>query len=266
MGYDWETRPSDIEKFICDLKEEIKKILKGNFIGFYIHGSLAMGGFNPNSSDIDVLVVTIKTMKVDTKRLLAQFLLDHSNLPFPVETSFLNREQLRDWQHPCSFDFHYSEFWRERYQNDLLRGTSNFLNDDTSTDTDLAAHITITNHRGICVEGDPIDKVFPSVPRLDYISSIMGDFEDCLQNIKVEPIYCTLNLIRVYWYLKEGVISSKLEAGNWGCKVLPQDFNKTVRKVVNIYTGKDDECPLSKEELILLRDYLEERVQGLLQK
>lgn len=266
MGYDWERRPSDIEKFIYDLKEEIKKILKVNFIGFYIHGSLAMGGFNPNSSDIDVLVVTFKTMKVDIKRLLAQFLLNHSNLPFPVEISFLNREQLRDWQHPCSFDFHYSEFWRERYQNDLLRGSYNFLNDDTSTDTDLAAHITITNHRGICVEGEPIDKVFPSVPRLDYISSIIGDFEDCLQNIKVEPIYCTLNLIRVYWYLKEGVISSKLEAGNWGCRVLPQDFSKTVRNVVNIYTGEDDECPLSKDELIFLRDYLEERVQALLQK
>ncbi|GEN85240.1 streptomycin 3''-adenylyltransferase [Sporosarcina luteola] len=266
MCYDRETRPSDIEKFIYDLKEEIKKILKENFIGFYIHGSLAMGGFNPNSSDIDILVVTIKTIKVDTKRLLAQFFLNHSNLPFPVETSFLNREQLKDWQHPCSFDFHYSEFWRERYQNDLLSDTSNFLNDDTSTDTDLAAHITITNHRGICVEGEPIDKVFPSVPRLDYISSIIGDFEDCLQNIKVDPIYCTLNSIRVYWYLKEGVISSKLEAGIWGCRVLPKYFSKIVRNVVNIYTGEDDEWPLSIEELIFLRDYLEERVQGLLQK
>lgn len=205
-------------------------------------------------------------MEIDTKRLLAQFLLNHSNFPFPIEISFLNREELRDWQHPCPFDFHYSEFWRERYQNDLLSGTSNFLNDDTSTDSDLAAHITITNHRGICVEGEPIEKVFPSVPRLDYTSSIMGDFEDCLQNIKVEPIYCTLNLIRVYWYIKEGVISSKREAGNWGCRILPQDFSKTVRNVVNIYTGGDGEYLLSKEELIFLRDYLEESVQGLLQK
>ena len=70
----------------------------------------------------------------------------------------------------------------------------------------------------------------------------------------------------MYWYLKEGVISSKLEAGNWSCKVLPQDFSKTVRNVVKIYTGEDDECPLTDEKLISLRDFLEERVQGLLQK
>lgn len=44
MAYDWVTRTSDIERFTYDLKKEIKKILKGNFIGFYIHGSLAMGG------------------------------------------------------------------------------------------------------------------------------------------------------------------------------------------------------------------------------
>lgn len=266
MDYDWKTRSYDIEKVIYDLKEAIKNILKENFIGFYVHDSLAMGGFNPNSSDIDVLVVTDKTLKVETKRGIAQFFLDYSNSPFPVEISFLSKGQLRDWQHPCPLDFHYSEFWRERYQNDLLKGACNFLNEECNTDTDLAAHITITNHRGICVEGEAIDKVFPSVPQLDYISSITGDFEDCLQNIKVEPIYCTLNLLRVYWYLKEGVISSKLEAGNWGCRVLPQDFSKTVRNVVKIYMGEEENCPLSKEELVFLRDYLKEKVQELLQK
>ncbi|MEW9676394.1 aminoglycoside adenylyltransferase domain-containing protein [Lentibacillus sp. L22] len=104
----------------------------------------------------------------------------------------------------------------------------------------MAAHVTITNHRGICVVGDPIGKVFPLVPRSNYISSIVGDFQDCLQSIEDEPVYCSLNMIRVYWYLKEGVISSKLEAGNWGLKTLPQDLRIIVRKVVDIYTDKKD--------------------------
>jgi len=265
MIYDWGTRSSDIEKFIYELKEESKKILKENFTGFYIHGSLAMGGFNPKSSDIDILIITFKTVKADTKRLPAQFLLNHSNRPFPIEISFLNKEQLRNWQHPCSFDFHYSEFWRERYQSDLLKGTSFFLNDNISTDTDLAAHITIINHRGICVEGKPIRKIFPSVPRLDYKSSILNDFEDCLQNVNTEPIYCTLNMIRVYWYLKEGVISSKLEAGNWSCIALPQYFSESVKRVVNIYTGEGDLQPLNVKNIIFLKEYLDEKIKELLQ-
>src|SRR5699024_3564942 len=110
---------------------------------------------------------------------------------------------LKYWNHPCPFDLHYSEHWRERYQYDVLNETDNYLNNAVHTDTDLAAHITIMNHNGICIEGEPIHKIFPTIPQSDYISSIMGDFEDCLHNIQSEPIYCTLNLIRVYWYLNE---------------------------------------------------------------
>ncbi|MEK3953803.1 MepB family protein [Psychrobacillus sp. FSL K6-1464] len=32
-------------------------------------------------------------------------------------------EQLKNWRHPCSLDFHYSEFWRGKYQDDLSRDT-----------------------------------------------------------------------------------------------------------------------------------------------
>ncbi len=264
MDYDWKTCSSDIKDFIFNLQKGINEIINDDYVGFYIHGSLAMGGFNPNSSDIDILVVTNKPMKVKTKRILARFFLNYSNSPFPVEISFLNKEQLKDWQHPCPFDFHYSEFWRERYQYDLLRDTFNFLNEDINTDTDLAAHITITNHRGICVDGEPIDKVFPLVPRSDYIASIVGDFQECLENIEEAPVYCSLNLIRVFWYLKEGVISSKQEAGNWGLKTLPQGLRVTIRKVSYTYANKQDTCAFDKDELISLRNYISEKVQGLL--
>src|SRR5699024_3363097 len=114
-------------------------IIKENFAGFYIHGSLAMGGFNPNNSDIDVLVVTNKVLTSSIKRDLAQFCLNHSNSPIPIEISFLHKKQLKYWNHPCPFDLHYSEHWRERYQYDVLNETDNYLNNAVHTDTDLAA-------------------------------------------------------------------------------------------------------------------------------
>jgi hypothetical protein len=223
-----------------------------------------MGGFNPKSSDIDVLVITNKSMKVEEKRKLAQFFLYYSNSPYPIEISFLNTKQLKDWQHPCPFDFHYSEFWRKRYENDLLRGTYKFINEDSKTDTDLAAHITITNNRGICVEGETIDEIFPSVPRSDYISSIVGDYQDCLENIEEDPIYCSLNLIRVFWYLKVGVISSKKEAGNWGLKTFPQEFRITVGKVVDYYANGKGANKFEKDELLMFRNYITNNVKTLL--
>ncbi|WP_025784364.1 aminoglycoside adenylyltransferase domain-containing protein [Sporosarcina sp. D27] len=265
MGYDWETCPHEVKVFIYNLEKGIQRIIKDDFVGFYIHGSLAMGGFNPNSSDIDVLVVTNKAIGVEIKWLLAQFFLHYSNCPFPVEISFLNKEQLKEWKHPCPFDFHYSEFWRKRYQDDLISTTFQFSQNDNNTDTDLAAHITITNHRGICVSGDSIARVFPIVPKSDYITSIMGDFQDCVRNIEDEPVYCCLNLIRVFWYLKEGVISSKQDAGDWGLKILPQDLRITVEKAINIYTDKKNNNSFDKEELHFFKNYIAEKVDSLLQ-
>ncbi|UII55915.1 nucleotidyltransferase domain-containing protein [Cytobacillus spongiae] len=155
MVYSWETCSCNTQNFVLYLLEGIKEIVEINFVGFYIHGSLAMGGFNPNCSDIDVLVVTKNPLRIETKRMLAKFLLTHSSEPFPVEISFLNKEQLKNWEHPCPFDFHYSEFWRERYVSDLFQGKNQYINDEQMKDVDLAAHITIITQKGICLEGPP---------------------------------------------------------------------------------------------------------------
>lgn len=264
MGYNWKTCLPDIKNFIFDLSYGIKGVISNNFAGFYLHGSLAMGGFNPISSDIDVLVVTNKSIGIEEKRILTKYFLNYSNSPYPLEISFLNKEQLMEWKHPCPFDFHYSEFWRKWYENELLNGTYKFINGDIKKDTDLAAHITIINQRGVCIEGEPINEVFPLVPKTDYISSIIGDYQECLDNIEEDPIYCSLNLIRVFWYLKEEVISSKLEAGNWGLKNLPKELRNTVRKVVESYSVETTSDHFNKEELISLRNYISKRVQELL--
>ncbi|KKI91100.1 hypothetical protein WQ54_16750 [Bacillus sp. SA1-12] len=264
MPYSWNNCPSDIKKFVYHLLSEMKDMLNEDLMGLYIHGSLAMGGFNPKRSDIDVLVVTDNSLAIETKRKLAQFCLTCSNDPYPLEISFLNKEQLKTWKHPCPFDFHYSEFWREPYEEDLAKETNKYVNGEMKTDPDLAAHITITIHRGICIEGKPIAEVFPMVPTSHYISSIMGDFQDCLESIEEDPIYCTLNLIRVFWYLKERMISSKQEAGNWGITSFPNEMSFTIQKVVTNYANEEDIYDFEKNELITIRNYLYRNVQELL--
>ena len=187
-----------MENFVYNLVRETDKIIEDNFVGFYIHGSLSMGGFNPRNSDIDILVVTNKPITTETKRKLAQLFLTCSNSPYPVEVSFLNTEQLRNWSHPFPYDFHFSEYWRERFEKDLLMDTYDYINGDFQTDNDLAAHITIINHRGICIDGKPIDEVFPLVCKSDYLSSIVGDFQECLENIEEDPIYFYINCKQKY--------------------------------------------------------------------
>ncbi|UOR12676.1 aminoglycoside adenylyltransferase domain-containing protein [Halobacillus amylolyticus] len=250
-------------EFVHSLMDEIKYILVDNLIGLYLHGSLAMGGFNPANSDIDLLGVTKVPLANEDALKLKKLLLKCSNQPFPIEISFLNKKQLREWQHPSHFDFHFSEFWRSYFENQSQTGAEVYLYDGDRKDKDLAAHITITNYRGICLLGNPIIDVFPRIPREHYISSILGDFQSCLQNIEQDPVYCTLNLLRVYRYFKEHEISSKLEGGEWGLSHLPNEYKIIIRKVISHYQNHKYNEPFEAHELLSIKDYVKEKVEEI---
>ncbi|UOQ93269.1 cation transporter [Halobacillus shinanisalinarum] len=122
MSDHWETCQPTTYDFVHSLMDEIKYILVDNLIGLYLHGSLAMGGFNPANSDIDLLGVTRVPLANEDVLKLKKLLLKKSNQPFPIEISFLNKKQLREWQHPSQFDFHFSEFWRNDFENQSKLG------------------------------------------------------------------------------------------------------------------------------------------------
>ncbi len=255
---------SEIKEFVYYLKSKLVEIINEEGIGFYLHGSLSMGGFNPNCSDVDVVVVLKNTLTVQQKRKLAEFFLIHSNSPFPIEIHFLNKRYLENWQHPCPFDFHYSEFWRERFEHDLSNRTYDYLNSRINTDIDLAAHLTIIKHKGICVEGIPINEIFPVIPQSDYLSAILADYYDCIDNIHQDPVYGTLNSIRVFWYLKEGIISSKHEAGNWGALTFPKPMKVTVKKALDCYVNRSNPSEFEEEELSVFRNYISGKIKSLM--
>ncbi|TYS68254.1 DUF4111 domain-containing protein [Sutcliffiella horikoshii] len=251
----------NMDNYFNKLTNSIKNIIEENFIGIYIHGSLAMGGFNPHRSDVDLLVVVKQSLDISTQCELANFMLANSNDPYSIEVSFLTQKQLENWTHPSPYEFHFSEGWRQSFETELLTGQYEAINLNHKVDPDLAAHLTILNHRGICWEGPPIDDVFPVIPRDHYLSSILADYQDCLKNVEADPVYCVLNLIRVYWYIKEGVISSKLEAGEYGLTFFPQEYKETIRKVVESYQGIRVR-ELQKEELTSVRDYIRGEIEG----
>jgi predicted nucleotidyltransferase len=50
--------PGEVAPLVDALFAGVREALGENFVGFYLRGSLALGGFNPETSDVDVLVVT----------------------------------------------------------------------------------------------------------------------------------------------------------------------------------------------------------------
>ncbi len=58
--------PKSIQSLLNRIVEGFRHILGGNLVGIYLHGSLAMGGFNPRTSDIDFLIVLKAPLKPET--------------------------------------------------------------------------------------------------------------------------------------------------------------------------------------------------------
>ena len=45
------------QDLLNEIVEQSKQIFEEELIGVYLHGSMAMGCFNPNKSDIDLIIV-----------------------------------------------------------------------------------------------------------------------------------------------------------------------------------------------------------------
>lgn len=213
-----------------EILEDYKVILNDNMLGFYLHGSLAMGCYT-NKSDIDFLVVVEKEIEFTDKRKLIDVILKHTDVPEKgIEMSIVLKRDVKEFVYPTPFELHYSDFHKKWYTED------NTYVAQGEGDKDLAAHITITRDRGECLYGSPIKEIFGTVPPECYKDAIISDIEDAQNDILDEPVYIILNLCRVMCYIQEGKITSKKEGGEWGLNNLPSEYAQLVEKAYQAYT------------------------------
>ncbi|WP_199622322.1 aminoglycoside adenylyltransferase domain-containing protein [Paenibacillus alkalitolerans] len=218
----WPNVPDNVRDLAGRLVETLLHELGDNALGIYLHGSLALGGFQPERSDLDILVVTKESTDIQVKQRLAEKLLLLSLHPIPVELHICAFDQLQPWKYPYPFDMHYSEGWRGRLASGLSAGTSEALPVMSGgEDPDLAAHITVVRERGIVMWGRPVAEAFPPVPAEHYLDAILSDVDVEFGAISKQPVYYVLNLLRVVKYVSDGSVVSKEEAGVWGLAAMP---------------------------------------------
>lgn len=254
--YGWPDCPGEVRAQVEGLIAGLRAMLDTNLIGVYLHGSLAMGCFNPTRSDLDLLVVTRRGMVMKTKRQVAGLLLRYSAAPAPVEISFLRAADLRPWRHPASYDFHFGEDGRGRLQQALGDGTWRAWNDAALTDVDLAAHITVTRRRGLCLYGVSIANAFPDVPPADYLDSIVDDFHWGRERLAANPVYFILNACRIVAYRRAGLVCSKDEGGIWMLPLLPEEHRVLVARALTAYRS-DNSLPFDLSTVERFAAYME---------
>ncbi|GHO98419.1 hypothetical protein KSF_084670 [Reticulibacter mediterranei] len=57
------TPNADVNMLLLTLLARMQTILKNRLVGFYLHGSLSLGDFDPEASDVDFLVVTTEELR-----------------------------------------------------------------------------------------------------------------------------------------------------------------------------------------------------------
>jgi len=217
-----------------------------NLVGVYVHGSLAMGCFNPLASDIDLLMITRRPLPAQTNRQILGGLLQLSGSPHPVEISVVHSAQISPWHHPTPFDLHYSEVWRAAAQETLASDPDATL--PSGEDGDLAGHFTVLARRGCCLAGAPIATLQLAVPWNDYLDSVRSDFAWAVSSAQADPIYRVLNACRCWAAVIDGIVLSKAEGGAWAKGRVPTRFHPLLARACAAYSGEDIESALKDTE------------------
>jgi glyoxylase-like metal-dependent hydrolase (beta-lactamase superfamily II) len=197
-----------------ELKHGLKEALGEDLVGVYVHGSFALGCFNPALSDLDLLVVTERPLRPEQRLVLAPLF----GRTGRIEVSFLSAAVLRPWRHPARYDLHFGSEQR-------LVGPGE--------DHDLAAHFTVARHAGVPLLGPPPTDVFPEVPWEDYEDSLRRDLESCGEH--GGRLYAALSPARIWATLTERVVHSKATGAAWALERAPEEYRPLLSQALETY-------------------------------
>lgn len=233
-----ELHNSKLYKVTTKFTEQSLKILGDNLTGVYLHGSAVMGCYNPEKSDIDLIVVVDDSLLDEVKRKFMDMVvaLNEEGPAKGIEMSIVRKADCNPFIYPTPFELHFSAMhigWYRDNPEDYVRKMN-------GTDADLAAHFTIIKKRGKCLYGAPIDEVFGTVPKADYIDSIWNDIAEAEDEIADNSMYLILNLARVLAYLQDSLVLSKREGGEWALKNIPGMYHDLIKTALSEYAGTTD--------------------------
>jgi predicted nucleotidyltransferase len=208
----------DINRLLYRLLHDVRAALPQQFVGLYVHGSVASGTFEPRRSDIDFLVVTGSDLPETTLTALAAMhaALTASGLPWAdvLEGSYIPAAALRRYD-PAHAD------------HPALRADGSFAVDHHASDWIIQRHVI--RETGIALAGPLptrlIDPVSPDALRQAARGILrewwLPQLTDHSRLISSEyQAYAILTMCRSLYTLREGAVIPKPQAAQWAQAVL----------------------------------------------
>ena len=221
----------DVNKILNLLYTNIKEILKDQFVGMYLFGSLANGDFDQHS-DIDVLIVTDGEISSDAfsalKEMHAQINKIDSPWAIQLEVSYIPQEALRRFDPKNKLHPH------------MDRGTDEVLH-VKSHESDWIIQRYLLRQHGIAVKGPDlkslIDLIAPSELRQAVIDELPLWANYLLNNPSTlksrgYQSFCVLSFCRMLYTLQNKAVLSKQMAAKWAMETLDARWKPLIERAV----------------------------------
>ena len=192
----------------------IATVLKENFVGFYITGSFTMGAWNPQSSDLDFLVVVKlpTTPEEDAALVTLHTALATTEIGKRLEGEYIDRETI------CQKQFHTPV-------GTVLDGAY-FPNHPCLLSAD---NVLCLIEYGQCVLGEPIEHLSLAVTPQELSQAVYEMLLEDREQLETAPpvetvLSLLMNSLRSIYTLRTGLLPTKVAAVAFNRDLLSDDL------------------------------------------
>ncbi|OAS82832.1 MULTISPECIES: aminoglycoside adenylyltransferase domain-containing protein [Metabacillus] len=207
------TQYADVNELLEKILFDVKGILKNTFVGMYLHGSLALGDFDPNRSDIDYLVVTSESLSKEKiselESLHTRILLSELLWKTNFEGSYIDKTALRRYDPTNSI-------------HPVIRSDGSFGLDRHGDEWVIQRYII--REKGIALAGPKpkmlIDPISSNDLRIAQKNTLKHWWAPQLEdshrlNTSVYQAYAILTMCRALYTMQYGIVATKKDAACW---------------------------------------------------
>jgi len=241
----------DVNKILDLLLTSIQEILGNQLVGMYLYGSLSSGDFNPETSDIDFLVVTTSTLSdkaiADLRSMHQRIWKSGLKWAPKLEGSYIPKRDIRrhdPHSAPCP-----------------TVNEGKFYLDKRGSDWIIQRHV-IREQGTVLIGPDPktlIDTVSPE----DIRRAVKGVLQEWWLPMLEDPswlknhgseyhAFAILTMCRALHALKHGTIVSKPMAARWAQEELGESWSQVIERSLSQPVGSEDR-DLYHESLAFIR-------------
>jgi predicted nucleotidyltransferase len=228
----------DVNAVLDKLLTRIKVVLGNYFIGLYLHGSLAHGDFNPQTSDIDFLVVTEGQLSGEIfsslKDMHARLFTSGLAWSQKLEGAYIPKDDLH-----CHDPAHTPVPW--------LGVDGHFALELLGSDWIIQRWIL--REKGIIVSGPALKSMIDPVSADDLREAVCSSLREWwsppfpslerFQSVEYQA-YAILTMCRSLFVLEHGQVASKPEAARWAQPALGEPWSRLITDAADWREGVRD--------------------------